>query len=270
MCVRHQDEVAVFDAICPHRGANLAYGGALDGEVVICPFHGYRIGLGDQARGDFCVRQYPTLVMDELVFVRLSDRPMPDLPAFAREFAAQHSFVTGFEIEANTTLAIVVENGFDGLHFRCVHGLSNEPEFTVTRGPLGELVSSGTFEFPSWNYRTGKLDTGRATYRGSAFSPGVGFGTLSGDEPFNYTVITTAVPGRGQRGCKIRMTLAFPIEHHGEVPNASLISQLLPAIRDGLEKDAAIWNHMCLESPIHWTPRDAPAIEVGKFCKEFC
>lgn len=38
-------EVGVLDGICPHLGADLAFGGRVDGESVRCPFHGFRFDL---------------------------------------------------------------------------------------------------------------------------------------------------------------------------------------------------------------------------------
>src|SRR5690606_37806716 len=33
--------VAVFDAYCEHLGAHLGYGGRVEGENLVCPFHGW-------------------------------------------------------------------------------------------------------------------------------------------------------------------------------------------------------------------------------------
>jgi 3-ketosteroid 9alpha-monooxygenase subunit A len=270
MCIRADDGVAVVDAICPHRGAHLAYGGKRDGDIVICPFHGHRIGWRPDASCDFQARRYTTLVQGGLVYVLLSDAPTPDLPAFLRQFAAEHDFYPGFELPVNTSLEMVMENGFDSLHFKYVHAISNEPEFAFETGAFGELVVTGVFEFPSWNSRKGVLELGHATYRGCVFSPGVGFGSLSGDEPYNYTVITTAVPGQQPNTCTVRVTLALPSNRPGgPTPGNQLVNNLLAAMRDGLEKDRLIWDHLSLDSQVHWTPRDRPAIELNKFCRAF-
>ncbi|MGE3780839.1 MAG: Rieske 2Fe-2S domain-containing protein, partial [Pirellulaceae bacterium] len=86
MCVRTPQGIGVYDAICPHRGAHLAYGGQLADEHVLCPFHGYKIRLGTPVGQEFCVRPYPTLTVGGMVFFRLSDAPTPDLPAFLEQF----------------------------------------------------------------------------------------------------------------------------------------------------------------------------------------
>ena len=40
---RDDDGVAhVNDAFCPHLGAHFGHGGSVDGEDLVCPFHGWR------------------------------------------------------------------------------------------------------------------------------------------------------------------------------------------------------------------------------------
>src|SRR5450830_632442 len=41
-------QLAVYDAHCPHLGAHLGYGGAVVGEHVRCPFHGWEFDKGGQ------------------------------------------------------------------------------------------------------------------------------------------------------------------------------------------------------------------------------
>src|SRR5687768_10485144 len=47
--VRSEGGIRAYKADCPHRGAHLAYGGKLNNASIICPFHGYRIGLGKES-----------------------------------------------------------------------------------------------------------------------------------------------------------------------------------------------------------------------------
>src|SRR5262245_61685510 len=64
----------IFAATCPHRGADLSFGGQLvGGGSLRCPFHGMKIGLGSCSEDGFAVREYKTLVRGGMVFIRLSD-----------------------------------------------------------------------------------------------------------------------------------------------------------------------------------------------------
>src|SRR3954447_11807597 len=67
--VRRAGGIEAFDAVCPHRGAHLGYGGVVDGDELICPFHGHRIRLGAAAESGYCVRAYRTVSAAGSAFV---------------------------------------------------------------------------------------------------------------------------------------------------------------------------------------------------------
>jgi nitrite reductase/ring-hydroxylating ferredoxin subunit len=238
MAVRGPDGVRVFDAVCPHRGAHLGHGGRLDHGAVVCPFHGHRVGLGCGAPERFTTREYAAVVHGGGLFARLSDRPGPDFPAALVALGAGHRFVPGFEMTAETTVEVVIENGFDNAHFRTVHGLLSPPAFAVREGPYGELIAEGLFEIPAIAGAGAHLS---ARYVGRAFSPGIFIAELDGDPPFRYRIMTTATPAAGG-ACTIRLTLMLP-EASG--PGAERFAEELMAYsRDGLERDRAIWNRL--------------------------
>ena len=271
MLVRSADGVGVYDATCPHRGAHLAYGGRVDGDAVVCPFHGYRIGLGVEARGEFRVRGYPTVLIGGMVCARLSERADADLPAALRQLATDHHFVSGFELEAGTSIEMVMENGFDTAHFKAVHGLLAEPDLVMRGGEFGELTVEGSFRIPRSSWNAGARDLGPviANYQARAFSPGVVIAELRGEPPYNYKIITTAVPAPAAAGSVVRLTLALPRGPDGSAPDEHFTNALLQASRDGLDKDCAIWNRLCPHSPPLWTERDLPVREFARFCQRF-
>lgn len=43
---RKGDDVRALDGVCPHRGAPLD-GGYVDGDRLVCPWHGWAFGLAD-------------------------------------------------------------------------------------------------------------------------------------------------------------------------------------------------------------------------------
>jgi phenylpropionate dioxygenase-like ring-hydroxylating dioxygenase large terminal subunit len=270
MAIKDSQSIRIFYSVCPHRGANLARGGRLHDDAVFCPFHGYRINLGTDAGGPFCVREYPCLVQGGMVFFRLSDREEPNLPGALKELDANVTFVSGFQLQADTSIEIVMENGYDSAHFKAVHGLWKEPHLEVRTGTFGELIAEGTFEIPrsDWNRPSDRRGPVRAAYQARAFSPGVVIATLSGEDPFNYTIITTAVPTRNSTQCDIRLTLVLPNGPTGKAPEG-FARALLEVSRDGLEKDRAIWNHLTPGSPVHWTAQDRVAQQFQAFCSGF-
>lgn len=262
----------VFDAVCPHRGANLAYGGRLAGDVMVCPFHAHRIGLGVESRDGFCAREFPALLVGGGLFVRVSERSEPDFAGALEAFGAGHTFVPGFEMSAETTIEVVIENGFDNAHFRAVHGLMSLPGLAVRRGPFGELMAEGQFDIPRTGWYEGP-DSGRgalqARYVAHAFSPGVFLGELDGEAPYRYRVMTTATPTDDPGVCTVRLTLLLPCGPGDSPPDARFAQELLEHSRAGLEQDRQIWNRL---SPSH-TPRltanDQAAVAFAEFCRSF-
>ena len=264
--------VRVFDAVCPHRGADLGHGGRLAGDCVVCPFHAHRIGLGVESRDGFRAREYASLLRAGGLFARLSDRGEPDFPEALEALGAGHTFVPGFEMEADTTIEVVIENGFDNAHFRAVHGLMNLPGLTVRPGPFGELLAEGHFEIP----RTGWYeapDPGstrlRARYVAHAFSPGVFVSELEGDAPYRYRIMTTATPTEAPGACTIRLTLMLPNGPDGSPPDPRFGEELLAHSRAGLEQDRRIWNRLTLDHVPRLTATDQPAVAFGEFCRQF-
>src|SRR5690349_19572217 len=74
LIVRNEGAINVYDATCPHRGADLGIGGKLvSPRVVTCPYHGHRVALGGDGNGPYCVRQYPSLVTSGLIFALIGD-----------------------------------------------------------------------------------------------------------------------------------------------------------------------------------------------------
>jgi nitrite reductase/ring-hydroxylating ferredoxin subunit len=260
MAVKQQGTVRLFAATCPHRGAHLAHGGTLDGDAVICPFHGLRIHLGAAAGAELAVRQYPCHIQGGMVFVRLSEHETPDLPAALADIARHFTFIPGFTMQAKVSMEIAAENALDNQHFKRVHGILNEPVFTVSTGVYGELRAEGDFVLPSVQ----PSRPAHVKYRTGAFSPGVVISELSGDSPYNYIIISTGTPAPEPHQCTIRLTLAMqrPVDEF-------LTNILMEASQQGLEKDRVIWHNLAPQHTPQWTPRDTSTRAFAEFCRQF-
>jgi phenylpropionate dioxygenase-like ring-hydroxylating dioxygenase large terminal subunit len=271
MAVKRDGTVRVFDGVCPHRGASLAHGGKLDGERVQCPFHGYQIALGSKADEPFCVREYACTVFAGMVLVRLSSREQPDLPRALRDLEADHMFIPAVQMQAETRIEVVTENGFDSTHFKAVHDLLKDPCLEPRPGALGEMVAEGTFEIPRWDHRRRAFSPVpyRTRYEGRVFSPGAFIAQLRGEPPFNYTIITFATPRGDGNSCDIRVTLAMPRAGDAPAAGEEFVRFLTDSTRDGLERDRKIWNQISLELTPHWTAQDTAAVAFQKFCRSF-
>lgn len=263
-------DVRIFEATCPHRGANLAYGGTIDGDSIKCPFHGLRINLGAQPDTDLCVREYKALVCGGMVFVRLSDREEPSIESTLDQLTVDHDFITGPSLAMATVIEVVSENGWDPAHFKTVHSLPIQPKFKSWEGELGQLISEGTFVIP----RTGWYETTQGSeplvsvFRAEAFSPGLVIARLTGAPPFNYTIVTGATPQADESKCVVRITLVLPKSRPAD---ESMTDSLMKLSIQGLEQDQVIWERLNLHAPSHLTP--GPVDELfttySAYCRRF-
>lgn len=70
--------VAVMDAYCEHLGAHLGHGGTVDGERIVCPFHGWEwnregrnvcIPYEDRPNPVRRIRSYPVVERNESIYL---------------------------------------------------------------------------------------------------------------------------------------------------------------------------------------------------------
>jgi 3-ketosteroid 9alpha-monooxygenase subunit A len=260
--------VRAFDGICPHRGAHLAYGGCLEDGAIVCPFHGYRIGLGKRSRHGFSVREYRTLAVGGSIFVLTSESHENGLTELMTELGRTHCIVPGFAVQAHTAPEIVIENGFDNAHFKSVHGVLNQPDFTIQQSQHGEFHVEGSLEFqlPPWQRRGERHGVVLVPFTARAFSPCLAVTHLSGDSP--YWVITGATP-LTNGSCVVLLSFAIPRSADNADPPSEFCQQLMRYSKAGLEQDCLIWNHMSLTSPSRFTVQDEAVLGFRKFCERF-
>jgi nitrite reductase/ring-hydroxylating ferredoxin subunit len=267
---RTPEGIRVFDAICPHRGANLAYGGRLDGEVVVCPWHGRRIKLGADGDGVFCVREYRTLEAGGLIFVLLSERNENGFASFMEGLRETHVFIPGFIIDARTAPELVIENAFDQTHFRYVHGTNNVPDLRLHPTRHGEMAVEGIFQIDSgnpWQQGEGAGDSVQTRFFARVFSPTLCVTDL-GEEKNPYVVITAATP-KPDGDCVIRVSIALAPDASGTLPSAEAIRALLRDSRTSFEQDLVVWENRARKAPNRLAAEDRLILKYHQFCRRF-
>jgi 3-ketosteroid 9alpha-monooxygenase subunit A len=269
--VRDGEEFQIYDAICPHRGANLAYGGQLEGDAIRCPFHGHRIGLGEQCDGQFKVRGYRTLAVGGLVFVLFNERYENGFTGLMEQMGKTHFFVQGFTLKANTPAEMVVENGFDRAHFRHVHGLKTDPDLRLMSSESGELTVEGTFQANAFDAGWHSDGSDRASteigFLARMFSPNLCVSRLSSGAS-HHLVISGATPNP-DGSCTIRVSVAVPAGADGRPPSEQAIRALLRDSKLAYEQDMMIWEHRAHDAPWRFHADDDLVIEFHRFCKGF-
>ena len=266
-------EAAVLDAFCPHLGANLALGGKVVGESIVCPFHAWRFD-----RGGTCVEIpyasrvppqarlacWPVRELNGCIFVWHDvDRraPMWELPALPEYGSAEWTAPVHREWKLRTHNQEMAENVVDKAHFKYLHGTVNMPATEVEfDGPLIHMVSPTTM-----TGRGGEID-GKI----ESHSYGLGFSTtrftgivetlLMGcvaaiDDDLvhvRFTFTVKKLPGEGMEGVVKGVGKAFVAE-----------------ITRQLEQDAPVWEHkIYLDRPLI-CDGDGPVGQFRRWASQF-
>lgn len=132
----------VFEAHCPHLGANLAVGGRVVEDCLECPFHGWlydrsgkcvRVPYASKVPANAVRRGFHVAEVNGVIFGWHHDRGEPssfDVPEFPEFSSLRRSY--RFEAEVHgTNLFPHAENILDATHFVRVHGLPEVPEMDV-------------------------------------------------------------------------------------------------------------------------------------------
>jgi len=267
LLVKQENEFGAYNATCPHRGAHLAFGGTLDRGAIICPFHGYRIGLGSDSDCQFKTPRYRTLAVGGLLFVLLSERHENGLTRLLEELNATHYLVPGFTMTAQAPAELVVENGFDPAHFQSVHRLKRRPNLKLSPGDSGELHLSGTFYAEAFEtaWHNGAVqDAGtEMQFLAQVISPNVCVSRLG-----ENTVISGSTPN-GDGSCTIRVSVAAPATEDGSPPSQQAIRALLRDSKLAYEQDLVIWENRIHDAPNRLTPEDGLILAFHEFCTHF-
>ena len=277
LIVRRDGEINVYDAICPHRGADLGVGGKMvDSRILICPYHGHRIALGGEGGGPYCVPQYRSIVKNGLIFALVGDFEVGKLPDMLDYLERTHKIFPGFTKTIKVPPEMVIENAFDWAHFPTVHDV-----LKVEYGP--PTIEDGVFTATT-TLRVGPsmwqgTDDGSHNDDGStfvevpllarAYSPNLTITQVAvggGDHP--HYVIASAVPMLDGTST-IRLSVAMPRLAEDFEPPQELADVILQFEGMGLEQDRPVWENLALNVTPKYTAEDDNVLQYRKFCERF-
>ncbi len=276
VAVRENGRVRIFDGSCPHRGAHLGHGGRLDGNCLICPFHGKRIVLGDTSK-HWHVREYEVAQWGDAVFVRLSQDDDGDR-GFSETLKAlriTHPLVAALVQPVAAPAELIAENAFDADHFTALHKVPKIAGMQTRPGGHGELVIEGEFLMQTspwqdervrqevrWNsVRTGVVRWDyRARFFARAFSPGLVV-TDFGPPQERHVITTAAVPAGS--GCVVRVAVGVAAGHEADLPT------LVTGSHKALAEDQVLWENLDLGIVPKYDARDEPVLAFREFCARF-
>lgn len=271
LCVKRPSGIEVYDAVCPHRGADLGVNSRLDGDAVVCGYHGYHISLGEEDGRPLCVRRYHSLVIGGIVFALIGSFDEGEFPCFITELSRTHHLVPGFKKSIQVAPELVIENAFDAAHFPPVHDvrevISSRP--TLENGVF--TARTTLYVGPSMWQGKDAVDDGSIRVEvplfARAFSPNLTVTAIApgGDHP--HYVIAGAMP-QPDGNCTIRLSIALERQPGDEGPNMSIAELLLQFESMGLEQDRPVWENLTPVDP-NWLAQDANILEYRRFCERF-
>jgi phenylpropionate dioxygenase-like ring-hydroxylating dioxygenase large terminal subunit len=276
LIVRHDGKIDVYDATCPHRGADLGVGGKLVApRVLTCPYHGHRIALGGGGDGPYCVRQHPSLVSSGLIFALLGDVEVGKLPDMLDWLKRTHKIFPGFSKAMKVPPEMVIENAFDWAHFPPVHDVVK-----VEHG--APVVEDGVFTATTtirvrptmWQGTGAATDPGDGSLLdvpllARAYSPNLTITAVAiggGDHP--HFVIASGVPMTDGRSI-VRLSVAIPRLLDGVEPPQELADVILKFENMGLEQDRPVWENLALDIHPRYTAEDDNVRQFRSFCERF-
>lgn len=263
----------VADSTCPHRGANLAVGGEVRGNCVVCPFHGRLIRVGEHPTR-LSVRSYETAQIGPLLFVRLEDGPEGEtgLPQQLAHLTAGKQILTAVDLLVDVPAEYVVENAFDTEHFPTVHGVPSLTGMVTERRPDGTLSIGGDFLTADDPWHDLRLAAALSQYLGSARQPAT-YRSAFRAVAFSPTVVVTSF-GTGVDN-PIILTGALPTPQGTQVRVAVIgkaedpLDHIVEGSRLAIHQDRKVWAH--IDPGAHWTldEQDVNVIAFRDYVADF-
>ncbi|MCZ6807504.1 MAG: Rieske 2Fe-2S domain-containing protein [Deltaproteobacteria bacterium] len=260
----------LLDAHCPHLGAHLGYGGCVEGDDIVCPFHAWRfssegrcvdVPYASRIPPRAALRSYPVAEHSEMILAYIGPEgssPRYEVPPIEELDDPAWTSLERAEITIATQPREVIENVADKAHFRQVHNQTIDQFEMIIDGPRATQRTIG---------RGGTLD-GKpisvetvATYHG----PAVQFTHLMW--AYDMVLINAHVPIDEEN-----LILRFGVMLYtgeGVELDRNVILTHMAAARDGYFQDVAIWEHKRWRDKPLLADGDGPIGEIRKWYQSF-
>jgi 3-ketosteroid 9alpha-monooxygenase subunit A len=200
----------VMDAYCPHLGANLALGGRVEGNNLVCPYHWWeydgdgrnvRIPYSDRTNAKARVRTYPTIDVNGFVMFWYhpdsQQAPLWEIPDLAEYTTDAWTEPIVADWNVRCPWQELAENGPDFVHLKTVHGAATVPEVeSITYdGYCNHIRARVDFATPR-GPQPGRIDT-------DSWGPGFGLARFSGIIDTVFFATTTPIDWEWTQSIKV-------------------------------------------------------------------
>ena len=263
----------VNDAFCPHLGAHFGHGGSVDGEELICPFHGWRfdasgqntlIPYSERLNKKACVTAYPTIERNGLIMTWYHPEgaePMweiPEIPEFNDDEQFTETVTRDYRVEA--PWQDLAENGVDAAHFRYVHHTEEVPELESYEmdGPRTKMRSIQKFPTPR-GVVDGRID---------ADSHGPGFSVIHFAGIVDTVLMGCNTPVTAN-SCHMRFS--FRVRKLGDdaALNSTVGQAFVDEIHKQVQEDTPIWENKAYLARPALADTDGPFTKFRRWASQF-
>ncbi|MGB5683419.1 MAG: Rieske 2Fe-2S domain-containing protein [Polyangiales bacterium] len=260
----------LLGAHCPHLGAHLGYGGRVEGNEIICPFHAWRFGAsGRCTRVPYASRIPPRAAVDAFQVQEHSGMvlayfgpegsvPEYEVPVIEEVNDPAWTPLQRAQIEIATQPREVIENIADLAHFLPVHNTLIDDFEVVIDGPRATQRTVGR----GHNLKNEPIPVvSVATYHG----PAIQFTRL--EWAYDMVLINAHIPVEQNR-----LLLRFGVmlkTGEGVTLPPQVLEAHVAAARDGYFEDVAIWENKRWRDEPMLADGDGPIGEVRKWYSSF-
>ena len=153
----------IFDAHCPHLGANLGYGGKVEGNTIRCPFHGWsfncegecveipyasKIPPKAQIRS-WLVREVNGVIM--VYYHAKGEPPTWEMPELSEWNPQEYTHFKRYSWKIRTHIQELVENGVDIAHLPILHKLGDVTSISVDKNNSSSFINTVGFRVGKQN-----------------------------------------------------------------------------------------------------------------------
>jgi nitrite reductase/ring-hydroxylating ferredoxin subunit len=270
---RSEDEIArVFDAHCPHLGANLGVGGRVCGDGIACPFHGWRFDGGGQLvevpgvdrRPRASVQTWPVCERNGRIFVwHHADGVPPSYEVFG--YRPNESGWTPWRSNSYRVRVHVqdlTENIIDRSHFSAVHDMAPpETDHFDVRFDGISMVVEQSLKVTAVDVAGYEIQTTSTTC-----GPGIVAVEVSQD-PIEMLTYITQTPIDEEL---TEVNLCFSMKALPDPKATESISELNDRItNEQFAQDVPIWENKIYRDRPMLTKNDGPIMQYRRWFRQF-
>jgi phenylpropionate dioxygenase-like ring-hydroxylating dioxygenase large terminal subunit len=258
--------LGILDAYCAHMGAHLGYGGAVDADCIVCPFHRWRwkadgtcaaIPYTDRVPARAATRSWPVAECNGFVFCWY--HPHGDAPSWSISEIPQTTADGWFIGRRNQWGPFpshpqeLNENGVDFAHFDVIHGFRIRGIDWVPDGPRYRLG----YDMEPLTAGDGREYSLDSLTEGPGYTRSIMSGAIEAVSVHSWTPVD---PGL----IHVRSLYFFAPGTPDDV-----VERTFENSRAGWEKDVSIWSHKRFAPKPLLVPGDGPVRRFRSWFDQF-